>query len=47
MKILMALISALAHFETDGTPHPIRFMLAGEEIKIEHRRLNDRGKARR
>ena len=35
MKILSAPISVLAHFETDGTPHLIRFKLADETIKIE------------
>jgi hypothetical protein len=28
-------ITVLAHFETDGTPHPIRFKLNDNTIKIE------------
>jgi hypothetical protein len=35
MKILATPITVLAHFETDGTPHPIRFRLADKEIRIE------------
>lgn len=35
MKILSTPISVLAHFELNGTPHPIRFKLADKEIKIE------------
>ena len=35
MKILSTPISILAHFETDGTPHPLRLKLNGETIKIE------------
>ena len=35
MKILCTPISVLAHFENDGTPHPLRFKLKGETIKIE------------
>lgn len=34
MKILMTPIEVLAHFETDGTPHPLRFKLNGKELKI-------------
>jgi len=34
MKILSTPISVLAHFETDGTPHPLRFKLNGETLKI-------------
>ena len=35
MRILSAPIEVLAHFENDGTPHPLRFKLNGETIKIE------------
>ena len=35
MKILSTPITVLAHFELDGTPHPIRFNLADKEIRIE------------
>lgn len=35
MKILSTPITVLAHFEENGTPHPIRFKLADKEIKIE------------
>ena len=35
MKILSTPISVLAHFENDGTPHPLRFKLADKTIKIE------------
>lgn len=35
MKILSTPITVLAHFELDGTPHPIRFKHAGQEIRIE------------
>lgn len=35
MKILSTPITVLAHFESDGTPHPIRFKLADKEIRIE------------
>lgn len=35
MKILSTPIEVLAHFEQNGTPHPIRFKLADKEIKIE------------
>ena len=35
MKILSTPIEVLAHFDNDGTPHPIRFKLADKEIKIE------------
>jgi hypothetical protein len=35
MKILSTPITVLAHFDNDGTPHPIRFKLADKEIKIE------------
>lgn len=31
----MTPIEVLAHFDNDGTPHPIRFKLADKEIKIE------------
>jgi len=34
MKILMKPITVLAHFNNDG-PHPLRFKLAGKEIKVE------------
>lgn len=34
MKILSTPISVLAHFETDGTPHPLRFTYDNQEIKI-------------
>lgn len=35
MKTQMTPIEVLAHFETDGTHHPIHFKLADKEIKIE------------
>ena len=35
MKILMTPIKVLAHFEENGTPHPLRFKLADRELKIE------------
>ena len=35
MIILSTPITVLAHFEIDGTPHPLRFKLADKEIKIE------------
>jgi len=35
MKILMTPIEVLAHFETDGTPHPLRLKLNDKEIRIE------------
>ncbi|HZK56580.1 MAG TPA: hypothetical protein VFC84_20680 [Desulfosporosinus sp.] len=35
MKNQMTPITVLAHFETDGTPHPLRFKLADREYKIE------------
>lgn len=35
MKILSTPIEVLAHFETDGTPHPLRFKLADKEIRIQ------------
>ena len=35
MKILMTRITVLAHFDTNGIPHPLRFKLADKEIKIE------------
>ncbi len=35
MKILSTPITVLAHFDNDGTPHPIHFKLADKEIKIE------------
>jgi len=35
MKIHSTPITVLAHFETDGTPHPIRFTLNGIETRIE------------
>ena len=35
MKILSTPIEVLAHFETDGTSHPLRLKLNGETIKIE------------
>ena len=35
MKILSTPISVLAHFDTEGIPHPIHFKLADKEIKIE------------
>lgn len=35
MKTLSTPISVLAHFETDGTPHPLRFKLNDKELKIE------------
>ena len=35
MKIQMTPITVLAHFEEDGTPHPLRFKLADREYKIE------------
>jgi len=35
MKILATPIEVLAHFELDGTPHPLRFKLNGETIRIE------------
>ena len=36
MKILSTPISVLAHFEENGTPHPLRFTLNDKEIRIEH-----------
>ncbi|TGE36904.1 hypothetical protein E4K67_17555 [Desulfosporosinus fructosivorans] len=36
MKILLTPITLLAHFELDGTPHPIHFKIADKEIKIGH-----------
>ena len=35
MKILSTPIEVLAHFDNDGTPHPIRFKFDDKEIKIE------------
>ena len=35
MKTQMTPIKVLAHFEENGTPHPLRFKLTDEEIKIE------------
>lgn len=35
MKILSTPIEVLAHFEENGTPHPLRFKLNNKEIKIE------------
>ena len=35
MKIISTPITVLAHFETNGTPHPIRFKLNDQEIRIE------------
>ena len=35
MKILMTPIKVLAHFEENGTPHPLRFNLSDRELKIE------------
>lgn len=35
MKILMTPITVLAHFEEDGTPHPLRFKRTDRELKIE------------
>ena len=35
MKILLTPIEVLAHFDNDGTPHPIRFKLADKTLKIE------------
>ena len=35
MKILATPISVLAHFELDGTPHPLRFTLNDKELRIE------------
>lgn len=35
MKTQMTPIEVLAHFDNDGTPHPIRFKLADKKIKIE------------
>ena len=35
MKILSTPIEVLAHFDLTGTPHPLRFKLAGKEIRIE------------
>jgi len=35
MKILCTPIEVLAHFENDGTLHPLRMNLNGETIKIE------------
>ena len=35
MKILSTPITVLAHFEENGTPHPLRFTLNDKEIKIE------------
>jgi hypothetical protein len=31
----MTPIEVLAHFENDGTPHPIRLKIDGKELKIE------------
>jgi len=36
MKILMTPITVLAHFEENGTPHPLRFKLDDDAIRIEH-----------
>lgn len=35
MKILMTPVEVLAHFEENGTPHPLRFKLNDKELKIE------------
>jgi len=35
MKILSTPITVLAHFEIDGPPHPLRFKLNDETIRIE------------
>ena len=35
MKTQMTPIEVLAHFDLTGTPHPIRFKLADETIRIE------------
>ena len=35
MEIHSTPITVLAHFEEDGTPHPLRFKLADRELKIE------------
>ena len=35
MKTQMTPIKVLAHFEENGTPHPLRFKLADRELKIE------------
>jgi len=35
VKILSTPIEVLAHFENDGIPHPLRFKLNGETLKIE------------
>ena len=35
MKTQMTPITVLVHFDLSGTPHPIRFKLADETIKIE------------
>jgi len=36
MKILHTPITVLAHFEQNGTPHPLFLTLADKELKIEH-----------
>jgi len=35
MKILSTPITVLAHFDNDGTPHPLRLKLADKAVKIE------------
>ena len=35
MKTQMTPIKVLAHFEENGTPHPLRFKLSDRELKIE------------
>jgi len=35
MKTQMTPIPVIAHFETDGTPHPLRYKLAGKQVKID------------
>lgn len=35
MKTQMTPITVLAHFDLNGTPHPLRFKLADKTIKIE------------
>jgi len=35
MRILMKSIEVLAHYEENGTPHPIRFTIDGKDIRIE------------
>lgn len=35
MKILSTPITVLAHFEQDGTPHPLRLILNDKELRIE------------